>query len=336
MLWYKYIFIQHLQSVSFISFWGLFVPYENAVDVLGVSREISYSDNHGERLLCCEDIKVNTHCDVTNDFVKNPPAPWDPVGVSAHANTLEVAKFLRDDLEHDGIDGLGMNYKSLIHIDDDNAYWNPSSKIFSYGKHNKVTESSTGTTATIYYASGMSIVAHEIFHGVTHFTAGLISRGQSGALNESYSDIFGVLLANRLIPDISKWIWEIGVPASTHNPSFSIRNLQDPSIFGHPVHMNDYEYSITDAGGIHSNNAIHNQAAYNLITSRNPKNNKYLFDFNSASLLFYSALERLKPYDEFVQSRIALTLAAHKCFDDYRYKVAISAINKAFDDVGIQ
>ena len=59
-------------------------------------------------------------------------------------------------------------------------------------------------------ASSLSVVAHELFHGVTGATARLIYLGETGALNESHSDIFGTLVANGARPDIAKWDCQVG------------------------------------------------------------------------------------------------------------------------------
>src|SRR5258708_32767468 len=59
-------------------------------------------------------------------------------------------------------------------------------------------------------ASSLDVVAHELFHGVTGHTARLIYQGETGALNESYSDIFGTIISNRAEPNIAKWDWLIG------------------------------------------------------------------------------------------------------------------------------
>jgi Zn-dependent metalloprotease len=325
------------------------VPSEFALDALGISREFACLEDssrldgtNSSRLLRCRDLEVCTHdYRMTGRFsprelVRNPPHPWDKVGISAHANTLEVARFLRDELEHHGVNGEGLEYASFVHYFGkyaDNAFWFPGHNIFVYGQHERIND---GSTENIYYAAGMSIVAHEIFHGVTHFTAGLESENQPGALNESYSDIFGILLGNRQQVNIEDWTWEIGIPQVAGRVGFPIRDLCNPSKFGQPDHMRDYVTTQEDQGGIHINNGIHNKAAYNLLTSRDSQG-KYLFNVSSAGLLFYLALRRLRPHSDFAESRLALTFEVSNCFqDDSEYRTVIAAVNSAFDSVGIQ
>ena len=58
-------------------------------------------------------------------------------------------------------------------------------------------------------AANIDVVGHEMFHGVTDHTSRLEYQGQSGAMNESYSDIFGILISN-LGKEIGAFDWELG------------------------------------------------------------------------------------------------------------------------------
>jgi Zn-dependent metalloprotease len=60
------------------------------------------------------------------------------------------------------------------------------------------------------YAAALDVVAHELLHGLTDHTARLEYRFQSGALNESYSDIFGIIVSNIHNSSIDTWNWEMG------------------------------------------------------------------------------------------------------------------------------
>jgi Zn-dependent metalloprotease len=317
-----------------------------AIDVLGHTRTISCSEamisGNPARLMQCNDFNVCTYdfrrgTDERNrwsprDCVTNPPTPWDRVGVSAHANTLEVVNFLRDELEHDGLDDNGMMYSSFVHYNGDysdcGAFYFPAWNIFVYC-HEDV------GGQDFYFASGISIVAHEIFHGITKYVCGLHSECEPGALNESYSDIFGVILANRGETDIKQWNWEIGIPSGVTN-SFPIRDLSDPEKFHQPAHYDHYQEKeiLDDQGGVHTNNGIHNKAAYNLLISKDSEG--YLFDANSAGYLFYSALRKFSRHSKFIDSKRNLITEAKNCFpDEKKHRAVVFAINKAFGDVGI-
>lgn len=331
------------------------VTIETALDAIGNERNFSCvedgSNGNSTKIMWCRRSRVHTHNNrkatpqdsfSPSEYIRNPPSPWDAVGVSAHANTIEVAKFLEDVCEHYGLDGYGKEYSSFVHYSGryaNNAFWHPTYEIFVYGQCD---EGNNGNGETAYFAAGKSLVAHEIFHGVTFFVtsdpnngASLGCKGESGALNESYSDIFGVLIANLHRSSISDWNWEIGIPGGFKSEGFPMRDLSNPKRFKQPDHNDDYVITENDQGGVHINNGIHNKAAYNLLTSTDSAGN-YLFDVTSAGFLFYSALRRLSYGSKFSDSRVALNTVACSCFqEDSMLESVQEAIAHAFDSVGI-
>src|SRR5687767_6769964 len=90
-----------------------------------------------------------------------------------------------------------------------NAYWDGDQMVYGQCHVN-------GRLASL--AEWLDIVAHEMFHGVTDETARLEYASESGALNESYSDIFGVIIANYATRDTRKWDWRIGDGLDRGNP----------------------------------------------------------------------------------------------------------------------
>lgn len=106
------------------------------------------------------------------------------------------------------------------------------------------------------------IVAHEWTHAVTEYSAGLLYIGQSGALNESYSDIFGetVDLGNGSGLDTPAERWELFEDLPP--PGFH-RNLMDPTLYGDPGKLSDPQVicdPLNDLGGVHTNSGIGNHA----------------------------------------------------------------------------
>src|SRR5262249_6865701 len=142
---------------------------------------------------------ANSPDQLPGTYVGNPPAPWQGAAVSAHANAARVASFLRDVLRRDGVDGGGGRLLSRVNCcylppgpgeqEWRNAAWHQNQMI--YGQR-RLADGSMRS-----YAVELDVVAHEIFHGVTQYTAALQYQGETGALNESYSDVFGILVANR-------------------------------------------------------------------------------------------------------------------------------------------
>ncbi len=107
------------------------------------------------------------------------------------------------------------------------------------------------------------IVAHEITHGVTQYESNLIYLNQSGAINESFSDIWGefVDLTNGKGTDTSEVRWKCGEDITGLG---AIRDLKDPTVFKHPDRITSsfYYCGLWDNGGVHYNSGVGNKAAY--------------------------------------------------------------------------
>ncbi len=152
----------------------------------------------------------------------------------------------------DSYDGAGATIVSSVHFCPSatlcpfaNAFWNGQQMVYGEG-----------------FSSADDVVAHELTHAVTEKTANLFYYMQSGALSESYSDIFGetVDLLNLGGTDDPSVRWHMGedLPGAG-----AIRNLNDPTLFSHPGKMSDPEFVCTpalDQGGVHSNNGVPNHA----------------------------------------------------------------------------
>jgi hypothetical protein len=121
------------------------------------------------------------------------------------------------------------------------------------------------------FTRSLDVIGHELAHGVTEHTAGLLYQGQSGALNESVSDVFGVLVKqHRLGQSAEQADWLVG--AELFNPSVQGRALRDMRNPGtayddprlgtdpQPAHMDDYVDTRDDNGGVHINSGIPNRA----------------------------------------------------------------------------
>lgn len=185
----------------------------------------------------------------------------------AHDNAKGVYDFFKSKFDRDSIDGKGMKLKSIVHYGNkyNNAFWNGSHMTYGDGDG-------------VMFAPLVSsdVVAHEMTHGVTERTAGLRYRNQSGALNESWSDVFGNL--------VEKWMereageaesdptWLIGEQIFTPGVSGDgLRSMSKPGT-GYakdpqPGHMRDYKNTSSDNGGVHINSGIPNKAAYEVAMS---------------------------------------------------------------------
>lgn len=245
-------------------------------------------------------------------------APWSKAAVSAHVNATVVATFLRDVLKRNNVDNKGGKLISTVNcvVKRDerpagsknwlNAFWDGRQMVYGQVTYNGALRS---------LSASLDVVAHELFHGVTAATARLVYQGEPGALNESYSDIFGIFVSNLAEPDIGKWNWLIGDGIS--NSLEALRDMRDPTRFGHPKLMKDYRKSANtlagDFGGVHINSGIHNYAAYNVMTAQ--IGDKFLFKPNELAAMFYLALtQQLSRQSTFGDSCRGVVLATRSLF----------------------
>jgi Zn-dependent metalloprotease len=330
---------------------------EQAMDALGVRRSFTVERNSTVRTLRNAEMNISTFTFQFRDPSVNadrlpgsavrrkPPKPWPPAAVSAHANAEVVGRFLREVVMRDGIDNAGGPMVSTIDcvVADEsdtpkewlNAYWDPELKQMVYGQRVR-----DGGRPPLPIAAMLDIVGHEMFHGVTDRTARLEYASQSGAMNESYSDIFGVLIQNAAEPQRAKWQWQVGVGFSADG--VPLRDMKSPGKCGQPDHMDDYVDSsrpseANDWGEVHTNSGIHNHAAYRLMTAKSAAGP--LFTHQDLSALFYLALtQHLSRTSEFADSLRALLLVARTLFraePPAMLRRKTRAITRAFSAVGI-
>ncbi len=140
-----------------------------------------------------------------------------------------------------------------------NAFW--YNNQMTYGDGNGTTFTPLTTT---------DICGHEMTHGVTENTANLTYASESGALNESMSDIFGAMVEAYQDGSVSANTWKIGEDAYTPGTAGdALRYMDDPSLGGDPEHYSQRLYpgsctpsSSNDSCGVHTNSSISNHAFY--------------------------------------------------------------------------
>ena len=156
------------------------------------------------------------------------------------------------------IDDLGMPILGLVHYGTkyDNAFWDGQGHMFFGDGDGQIL---TDTT------KGLDVIAHELTHGVTQNTANLVYRNQSGALNESVSDVFGVMAKQyKLKQTAAQADWLIGADIVGPQLAPALRSMKDPGAMPdpQPADMNHYVKTSSDNGGVHTNSGIPNHAFY--------------------------------------------------------------------------
>lgn len=155
----------------------------------------------------------------SDNMWNNINAQQDQYATDAHWGSEKTYDFYWTRFNRNSIDNNGFKLKSYVHYDVEyaNAFWDGDRMTYGDGGGN------SGMNPLI----SVDIVGHEITHGLTEFSAGLIYAGESGGLNESFSDIFGNCIEHYAKPNAASWLLgnEIG---------YTIRSMQNPNTYNDP------------------------------------------------------------------------------------------------------
>ncbi len=244
---------------------------------------------------------------------------WDdPTAVSAHYNTSVAYNYYSTTFQRKAIDDKNGVINSIIHVTSngqgmDNAFWNGGGKVMIYGD---------GLNDFKPLAGGLDVAGHEMTHGVTENTANLVYQAQSGALNESMSDVFGVMIdpSNLLLGE-----------QVVKNGKSCLRDMlfpNNPTGLAHqPKHMNEFNNlnNNQDNGGVHVNSGIPNRAAAILIVA---------LGRDKTQKMYYRALTNyLTRNSQFLDCRRAVVSSAKDLFGATSNESLTAGF--AFDSVGI-
>ncbi len=206
---------------------------------------------------------------------------WDAAGVDAQFGAEEVYDFYKSSFGRDSWDNGNGPLTSYIHVGDsqanttagrkklNNAFWDGQAMNYGDGDGLLLTKLS----------AGLDVCAHELTHGVTSAESNLAYQGESGALNESMSDIFGALVEHAVDPNLTHNA-AIGedVVGSTF-PGTALRFMDKPAN-GDPAQPSTYKGTNwasttgSDSGGVHTNSGVPNNAFWIMTTaSKNPVTN---------------------------------------------------------------
>jgi len=224
-------------------------------------RRSVYDAHHGTRL--------------PGTFVRDErgPAAADPAVEHAFTGADQTWRFYRTLFGRNSIDGRGAEIESTVHYSTrfDNAFWDGRQMVYGDGD---------GVLFNDFTAC-LDVIGHELTHGVTSHEADLEYRGQPGALNESMSDVFGVLVKQwsrrgsepaQNEARTASWLIGEGLLADGIN-GLALRSLAAPGTAyddprlgkdPQPAHMDDYQELPPDEdnGGVHINSGIPNHAFY--------------------------------------------------------------------------
>ena len=291
----------------------------NAVDLNGVLQTIdTYLQNGNYFLMDIKEEMYNAEkkegmiitLDANNTSTSNldyrdivsSDNTWNhPAGVSAHYNATKAYLYFKNTFNRNSINGQGGNIISLVNVAADdgssmaNAFWN--GKAAFYGNGGKMFKPLAGA---------LDVAAHELGHGIVSTSANLEYYSQSGAINETFADIFGSM--------VDREDWNVGEDITLDG--LPLRNMQDPANGKkdvndgwQPKHMSELvtgqvldNFNNRDNEGVHINSGIGNHAYYLYATTVSKE---------KAEQVFYRALTvYLTKTSKFVDLRIAVVQSA--------------------------
>lgn len=189
----------------------------------------------------------------------------DPAADEAYGYMGDTFDFYWAAYQRDSIDDAGMPLVGTVHYqqDYDNAFWNGQQMVYGDGDGDLFNR----------FTIAVDVIGHELTHGVSGNEVNLRYLGQSGALNESVSDVFGSLVkqyVNGQTADQADWLIGQGLfTAKVHG--VALRSMKapgtaydDPTLGKdpQPAAMSGYVHTAADNGGVHINSGIPNHAFY--------------------------------------------------------------------------
>jgi len=239
--------------------------------------------------------------------------------------------FYFDIYERNSIDDKGMTIASFVHYDNryNNAFWDGSEMVYGDGDGEIFDR----------FTKCIDVIGHELTHGVTQYEANLAYSGQPGALNESFSDVFGSLVKQRVLGQTAdKADWLIGEGIFTNKiKGVALRSMKEPGtayddpVLGkdpQPGNMKNYVKTTSDNGGVHTNSGIPNHAFYLAATAIGGN------AWEKAGKIWYVTLrDVLRSNFNFKQAANATISVAKKLFGDGSNEM--KAVQSAWKGVGV-
>lgn len=235
-------------------------------------------------------------------------------------------------LGRNSYDNQGSDIILNIHfgIEYNNAFWDSDTDELTFGDGD----------GTIFrnLISSLDVVAHEFGHGVVQYTANLEYYSQSGALNESFADVFGSAITQHVLgQDAESADWLIGDEIMGEELyGEALRSMKAPgtaydnSIIGkdpQPDHMKRYYTGSEDNQGVHINSGIPNRVFY--IVSK-------AIGTEKATLIWYHALQKLWPSAVFNDAVEVISESARILTRDKKVPLgSTQTVRAAFKRVGL-
>ncbi|KAI1100079.1 Metalloprotease [Jackrogersella minutella] len=263
--------------------------------------------------------------------VEGQAASQDESANEAYDNAGRVLSFYSDIFNWKSIDNKNMHVISSVHfgVNYENAFWDPEVAQMVYGD---------GHTFLTNFTGCVDVIGHELTHAVTEHTSPLDYTGQSGALNEHVSDVFGIMIKQRVENETAdKADWLIGEYCLMPGvKGVALRSMKAPGTayndprFGkdpQPGNFKNFKVTKDDNGGVHLYSGIPNKAFYNAAVAFGG------YSWEKAGKIWWETMNsgQIPPRCTFIQFADVTVTKAEELFGDH----AAAIIQKAWTDVGV-
>ncbi len=296
----------------------------------------TYSLEDLTRKVYTYDLQGGTNFGSAIDFTNNSTTWGKDYSIDAHWGTTMVFDYWKNEHSRNSFDGAGENIVSFLNYDIsyNNAGWTGYFMIYGNG--------------TGMFNNGMEplvaldVCGHELGHGICQYTAELVYAGESGAMNEGFSDIWGAVIENYAAPD--KQMWSVGEELRVG----ALRSMSNPNIFNDPDCYGGQHWVTTigctpngsnDQCGVHTNSGVLNYWFYLLVKGgkgKNDLNNNFEVSgigVSKAADIAYAAELAMNSTDNYAACRTATINAAVAMYGNCSREV--EAVTRAWYAVGV-
>ncbi|MGB1315944.1 MAG: M4 family metallopeptidase, partial [Chitinophagales bacterium] len=273
----------------------------------------NFTLNDALRNIATKDLNTGTNYATAVDFTDtdnnwNTTTNQDDAALDAHYGAEMTYDFFLTRYGLNSYNGAGASINSYVHYSTDypNAFWNG-------------TEMTYGDGDLIDYTAltSIDVVAHEVSHAVTEYSANLVYSYESGALNESFSDIFGVAID--FYADPANANWKMG--DLFHITGDGFRDMSNPNVKGDPdTYLGTYWFTgSADNGGVHTNSGVQNYWYY-LLTEGGSGINDLANSYNVTAIGMNDATD-------IAYRNLSLYLTTNSQYSDARFYSIQSAVD---------
>ena len=276
-------------------------------DTVGNYNIATWNMNHGSNYNAATEFLDNDNNWTAAEFDNGN---FDNAALDAHWGAMMTLDYFRIKHNRNSYNNNGARINSYVHYGTNysNAFWNGA--VMTYGD---------GNGATTFPFTSVDICGHEIGHALCEYSAGLFYSYESGALNESLSDIWGACIEKFAAPEKNPWL----LGNEIYSSGTPLRSMMDPNSTGQP---DTYQGSLWytgdgDNGGVHYNSGVLNHWFYILSEGKSGTNdhgrtyNVSGIGMEKAAAITYRAETiYLFPSSQYGDARIAMLLAAEDLY----------------------